>query len=104
MEEAAAELEKKLVDVEMGLVDLRQTGQGQDGIRFEAKLISKLAYLTRGPSTVDFPPTDQDMEVQEILHRQLGEQVRALDALVSGDVAAFNEMLQEKGLGMIGGS
>jgi hypothetical protein len=44
------------------------------------------------------------MEVQELLHRQLGEQVRALDALVAGDIAAFNQMLQEKGMAMIGGS
>ncbi len=44
-----------LLELEMNLVDLRQTGQGQDAVRFEAKLLSKLSYLTRGLAYADFP-------------------------------------------------
>ena len=99
---AARTLEKKLQELELNLVDLRQTGQGQDGIRFEAVLLGKLGYLTGGMSVADFRPTDQDVEVQEILHRELGEYLAALDALVGGDVADLNAMLRSKGLGIIG--
>ena len=45
---AAAALEEKLVELEMNLVDLRQTGGGQDGVRFGSKLIAKLGYLAGG--------------------------------------------------------
>ena len=103
VKEAAKALEGKLVELEMNLVDLRLTGQGQDGVRFEAKLLSKLRYLTRGLAHADFRPTDQEMEVREILHGQVGEQVNALEALVAQDVAAFNGFLREKGVGIIGG-
>ena len=98
---AAVALEQKLVAVEMELVDLRLTGQGQDGIRFEAKLMGKLGYLAGGLSGADFRPTDQQVEVQGILQHELQQQVGALDALVSRDVAEFNTMLRTKGLGGI---
>ena len=88
----------------MQLVDLRLTGQGQDGIRFEAKLMGKLGYLAGGLDGADFRPTDQQVEVQGILHGELQKQVGVLDALVSGDVAAFNNLLRTKGLGGIGTS
>jgi hypothetical protein len=100
--EAAKALEKKLVELEMELVDLRLTGQGQDGIRFEAKLLAKLGYLTRGMSVADFRPTDQDMEVRQILHDQLGDRVRDLEALIAGELADLNALLLEKGLGIVG--
>jgi len=99
---AAEALEKKVAELELKLVDLRQTGQGQDGIRFEAVLLGKLNYLTGGVSVADFRPTDQDVEVQRILHQELGEQLRSLDALVAGDVASLNARLNSKGMGIIG--
>ena len=56
----------------MEMVDLRLTGQGQEGVRFEAKLLQKLSYLTRGISVADFPPTDQEMEVKARLRECCG--------------------------------
>ena len=100
--EAAKVLEEKLVELEMNLVDLRQTGQGQDGVRFEAKLMSKLGYLTSGLANADFRPTAQEIEVQKILHDRLAELQRALDGLVAGDVAELNDFLQGKGVAVIG--
>lgn len=99
---AAKALEEAVVALELKLVDLRQTGQGQDGIRFEAVLLGKLSYLTGGMSVADFRPTDQDVEVQQILHRELGEQLEAFDALVTGEVANLNALLRSKGMGIIG--
>jgi photosystem II stability/assembly factor-like uncharacterized protein len=100
---AAKELKGELEHLQMDMVDLRLTGQGQDGVRFGAKLLQKFGYLTRGVSVVDFPPTDQDLEVKAILQNDLGEHLDALEALVSGAVADFNAMLRAKGLGVIGG-
>ena len=102
VKEAAKALEEKLVELEMNLVDLRQTGQGQDGVRFEAKILSKLGYLPRGLAYADFRPTGPEIEVQKILHDQLTEQRTALDELVAEDVAELNDFLQGKGVAIIG--
>ena len=93
---AAAALQQKYIDLEMNLVDLRLTGHGQDGVRFGSKLISKLGYLTNGIARSDYKPTDQDEEVRQLLHTELGAQLAALDALQSKELAAFNEMLRER--------
>ncbi len=95
---AARTLAQQLVALEMTLVDLRQTGQGQDGVRFGSKLIAKLGYLANGMSASDHKPTDQHGEVQAILNTELKAQLSALDALVNRDLAAFNELLKQRGV------
>jgi len=100
--QAVRELAQQLQDLQMVMVELRLTGQGQDGVRFGAQLLQKLGYLTRNVSVVDFPPTDQDMEVQQILRDRLAEHLSALDALVAGDVADLNALLRSKGMETIG--
>jgi photosystem II stability/assembly factor-like uncharacterized protein len=99
---AVAALEAKLVEQEMNLVDLRLTGEGQDGIRFEAKLIGKLGYLAGGLAGGDFRPTDQQVEVQKILNQQVGQQLSALDATLRTDLGALNGLLRQKGIAVIG--
>ena len=93
---AADSLQQRLVDLEMNLVDLRQTGAGQDGVRFGSKLVSKIAYLANGIASSDFKPTDQHVEVQQILARELRGHLAALDALLARELAAFNEMLRQR--------
>jgi len=98
---ASLALEKKLADTEMSLVDLRQTGEGQDGVRWGAKLLSKLGYLARGLAGGDFRPTDQQVEVQGLLKGRLDEQIGALQGIMTSDLAALNQMLRTKGLTVI---
>jgi hypothetical protein len=95
---AARTLAQQLVDLEMNLVDLRQTGQGQDGVRFGSKLIAKLGYLANGMNASDFKPTDQHGEVQTILNTELKAHLSALDAILSKDLTAFNELLKQRGV------
>jgi hypothetical protein len=96
-------LADKLLNLEMNLVDLRLTGQGQDAVRFDSKLSGKLGYLAGGLAGADFRPTDQQVEVQGILAGQLREHLRALDLLMSEDLDALNALLREKGVPNIGG-
>ncbi|MBT3326496.1 MAG: sialidase [Gemmatimonadales bacterium] len=98
---AIDDLEEKLVSLQMNMVDLRLTPQGQDGTRFEAKLLQKLGYLTGGLSVADFRPTDSEAEVKTILHDQLRDHLMALESLVASDVAALNRMLSAQGLLLI---
>ena len=93
---AATALETKLVDLEMELVDLRQTGNGQDGVRFAAKLISKLGYLAGGLSGGDFKPTDQQGKVQLLLNGQLRGHLTALESLLGSELGSLNVLLRTK--------
>lgn len=93
---AATTLADKLVEAEMNLVDLRQTGTGQDGVRFGSKLISKLGYLGNGLSSSDYGATDQQGEVRTILETQLREHLRQIDALLGGELDRFNSLLRTR--------
>ena len=101
LREAIAGLRERLAELQMNMVDLRLTGQGQDGVRFEAKLLQKLGYLTGAIGVADFPPTDQEMEVKELLRRELAAHLAALEDLVNGEVAALNAMLRARGMMII---
>jgi len=101
MRRAAGAMNQKLIDLEMNLVDLRQTGAGQDGVRFGSKLISKIGYLANGIAGGDFKPTNQHLEVQQILATELRTHLRALDTLMTTDLAALNDQLRSKNLPII---
>ena len=101
LSEAINQLRDRLVEVQGTLVDLRLTGQGQDAVRFEARLLSKLGYLTNALAVADFPPTDQEMEVKVILNEQLRAHLTVVDQVIAEDVAALNEMLRSRGLLLI---
>ena len=87
----------KLVDAEMKLVDLRQTGEGQDGVRFGSRLISKMGYLANGVATADFKPTAQAVEVQGILGTDLKTALQTIEAVMK-ELAGINQLLEARGL------
>jgi hypothetical protein len=98
---SAEAMNRKLIDVEMNLVELRMTGAGQDGVRYGSKLISKIGYLANGIASGDFKPTDQHLEVQQVLAEQLRTHLAALNALMTGDLTALNDQLRAKNLPII---
>jgi photosystem II stability/assembly factor-like uncharacterized protein len=95
---AAADLDRKLIDLESNLIELRITGRGQDGVRWGAKLQSKLVYLANGLMSGDFAPTNQQLEVQKDLEGRLRTLTSDLETLFSRDVAGFNEQLRGRNL------
>ncbi|MDQ8165489.1 MAG: sialidase [Gemmatimonadota bacterium] len=95
---SAAALEQKLIALENNLLELRMTGEGQDGVRWGSRLMSKLGYLANGLASNDFRPTDQQVEVQVILNTQMREHLTALDAILGADLAAFNATLRGKNI------
>src|SRR5215467_5254372 len=48
MQQSADDLEKKLTDIEDGLIQRKYSGQGQDTTRFGSRLIGKMGYLGGG--------------------------------------------------------
>jgi len=97
----ADDLDKKLTDIEDNLIQRKFSGQGQDTTRFPNELISKITYLAGGVSGGDYPPNTQQQEVKSMFETQLADLRRRLDAVVSTDVANFNRMLRDKGVGNV---
>jgi len=79
-------------------VDVRLTGEGQDAVRFDSKLIVKMGYLAGGIATADFRPTLQHGEVQQLLGVQLTQHLAALDAVMRAELVPLNQQLKAKGL------
>lgn len=95
---AAEQLEKKLADLEDNLIQRKLTGRGQDGVRWPAKLVSKLTYLAGGVASADFPPTTQQREVHAQFKQQIATYQRQLNELLTRDLSALNALLGERGI------
>nr|NIM52618.1 sialidase [Gemmatimonadales bacterium]NIN13286.1 sialidase [Gemmatimonadales bacterium]NIQ99747.1 sialidase [Gemmatimonadales bacterium]NIS64244.1 sialidase [Gemmatimonadales bacterium] len=95
---AARELDEQLVGVEDNLIQLKLTGTGQDGVRWPAMLVGKLGHLASGVAVGDFPPTDQQREVHQLLKQRLARYQGELDELLRTNVVEFNRVLRERNL------
>ena len=95
---AIDELDKKLIAVEESLHEMKQTGRGQDALRWPSRLVFKLSHLASGIGTADFAPTTQQVAVHEMFQRQIAELKGRLDQSFATDFATFNSMLREKSL------
>ena len=99
LHKAADDLAEKLVAVEGNLLQLKLTGRGQDDCRWSPMLLNKIAYLSNQlDSTADFPPTTQQVAVQEMLKQQGDKAVQEFQQVLAKDVAAFNAMLRERNI------
>jgi hypothetical protein len=98
IKQAAADLDKKLIDVEDNLIQRKLTGQGQDTVRWPPRLISKINYLANGIGGADFPPTAQHREVHALLREQLTNVRRRLDELLNKDLDSFNKQMRERNI------
>ena len=93
--EATDGLNQKLIDLESNLLQLKSTGRG-DGVRWPAMLAQRIGYLAGTIQTADFPPTDSQREVHQVLRERLVRYQGQFDELMSTDLPAFNRMLQER--------
>ncbi len=96
---AAADLETKLEALENNLFDLRLTNARQDTLRWPRRLYAKLASLAGYIGGSDFPPTDQQIEVHELYRKQLEEYQQGMGSLHASDIASFNKLLADAGVG-----
>ena len=98
LKQAADELDKKISAVEGNLVELRNTGRGQDGVRWGSKLVQKINYVGSGLASADFKPTNQELTVHKELQERLKTWQGQLGDVLNKDLGLFNEMLKRKNL------
>jgi hypothetical protein len=107
--EAGMALDASFIDLEQNLFQMRLTGGGQDVFRNPAKLYARFGFLYADVETSwggvgsDWPPTNQVLEVHEILKERLRTYQGRFRTLLAEDVAAFNRTLGENNLaGLVG--
>ena len=96
--EAIGEVDGTLIAVEEKLIQMKTTGTGQDWIRWPTMLSGRLGYLIRNVATYDFPPNDQQREVQGVLEERMRSVLAEVRGAVDGDVASLNETLESQGV------
>jgi hypothetical protein len=92
---ACDELDQKFIEIESFLFSMELSGSG-DGLRWPDKFYVKLRFLANDIGKSDFPPTSQQIEVHEILKKQLADYQVLLDQLMEKDIKSFNSVLIEK--------
>ena len=103
--EAGKSLDEKLIEFEQNLFQMRLTGGGQDVFRNPAMLYARFGFLFSDVETSwggvgsDWPPTSQALEVHELLKQRLRSYQGRFRTLVAEDLAGYNVLLRENGLG-----
>ncbi|HTD52460.1 MAG TPA: sialidase, partial [Thermoanaerobaculia bacterium] len=106
---AAEELEKKIRSVEDRLLQPTLAEADLKSFRGPLELYLKLVWLLAESETgggdvsgnADFPPTQAEREVYELLGKQLAEVRRDFDDLYGKTIPAFNETAKAKGFALM---
>jgi hypothetical protein len=102
LRKAADDLGEKFAGIEGTLLQLKLTGRGQDDCRWSPMLLQKVNYLfNQLDSSADFPPTTQQIAVQEELHQRGDKVSQDFMQLVGKDLAALNALLRENNISNI---
>jgi hypothetical protein len=99
--EAGRALDDELKELEGRFFDLRLSGARQDTLWWPRRLYSKLTSLAGYIGGSDFPPTTQQIEVLKLYEGELAECASGLEEIETSDIAAFNQLLGDKGISNI---
>jgi hypothetical protein len=61
-------------------------------------VVGKLGHLANGVAVGDYPPTDSEHEVHQVLREQLRSAQAELEVVLGTDLPEFNRILQERDL------
>ena len=103
--EEAKRMEDRAVEVESRLVDVHLTGAREDAFRNPMKLYGRLSALASdvGASGADFRPTDQQLEVHDVLRERLERAAEETRAYFTSEVEPLNRMLRERRIPVVVG-
>jgi photosystem II stability/assembly factor-like uncharacterized protein len=97
---SADDLEKKLVAVRDGLVNLTISAN-EDSLAYPPQIDAKLAFLASNVGSADSAPTEAEQVEFEKLKRQSGELLSRWDDLQRRDLAAFQKLTAEGSLSTV---
>jgi hypothetical protein len=97
----ADSINKQLTLIEETLYQTKSKS-GQDVLNYPIRLNDKLAGVFDVANSGNFAPSKQVTEVYNDLTSQIDAQVKKLDAIKEKDVPAFNDLIRQKALPVIG--
>ena len=95
--EKAKNLKEKFSEIEKALYQTKNKS-GQDPLNFPIRLTNKLGHLNALVRMGDFPPTEQDIAVKNVLTKQIDEQLSTFNNLIKNEIKAFNDAFNTKKL------
>ena len=93
--DAGKALDKKMTEVEEALIQTKAKS-GQDVLNFPVRLNNHLVALSGVVESANTAPTKQSYEVFDMVSKDVDEQLTKWKAIVSTDVAAYNNLVKEK--------
>jgi hypothetical protein len=93
--DAGQALDKKMIAVEEELIQTKAKS-GQDVLNFPVRLNNHLVALSGVVGSADSAPTQQSYEVFDMLSQAVDEQLAKWKAIVSSDVAAYNNLVKQQ--------
>jgi photosystem II stability/assembly factor-like uncharacterized protein len=99
--DAGSALDKKMTVVEEALIQTKAKS-GQDVLNYPIRLNNLLVALGGVVSSADAAPTKQDYEMFDDLSKQADEQLAKWNEIVKTDLAAYNELVRDKAIPIIG--
>ncbi len=94
-------LENQFLGIEKQLIQLKITGTGQDGVRYQKMLVEKLRYLAANIQISDFKPADSYLEVYEVLKGRLNSIAQKFEKLKTNDLSNTLDTLRNNKIEMI---
>jgi len=94
-------LEIDFLNVEKKLIQLKETGKGQDDVRFPKMIGGKLAYLGGNVPNADYRPADSYYKVYELLNKKLTDVGKEFEALKNTRLKDVISNLNKEGINLI---
>jgi photosystem II stability/assembly factor-like uncharacterized protein len=95
---ASDSIDRKLLDVEEQLMQMRITGRGQDVVRWPMQVAEKLLYLAGSAAGSDHAPAAQHREVQQLLRERVRQIKTQFDQVMSRDLEAYKTLLRQRNI------
>ena len=94
------EIDSTLQSVETGLYQTKNRSR-QDPLNFPIRLTNKLAHLNSLAQIGDYPPTDQAIEVKDVLMKEIDALLEVYDKVKSGSIPQLNNLIRQRALDYI---
>lgn len=93
-------IDSTLESVETSLYQTKNRSR-QDPLNFPIRLTNKLAHLNSLTQIGDYPPTDQAIEVKDVLLKEIKDHLSAYDAIKMEKIPMLNDMIRAKAIDYI---
>lgn len=93
----AEAVREEITEIEHRFIDIHLTGGREDSFRNPMKLYGRYIELMRElDGTSDFPPTEQQRQVADLLQGRLQEALDTLNQFLQADLVELNEFLRQQ--------